>query len=143
MVIKVQKRDKTKEDFNLEKIKTAVFKALTATKKGNGDKSQKIANKVKSLLDRRFKEDEIPTVEQIQDIVEEALILEDEIEAAKAYILYREQRRRIREQEEVSEEAVDRVDDYLEKLDWEVRENSNMTFSLQGMNHYGVSYIYC
>ena len=141
MVIKVQKRDKTKEDFNLEKIKTAVFKALTATKKGNGDKSQKIANKVKSLLDRRFKEDEIPTVEQIQDIVEEALMLEDEIEAAKAYILYREQRRRIREQEEVSEEAVDRVDDYLEKLDWEVRENSNMTFSLQGMNHYGVSYI--
>lgn len=59
MVIKVQKRDKTKEDFNLEKIKTAVFKALTATKKGNGDKSQKIANKVKSFLDRRFKEDEI------------------------------------------------------------------------------------
>ncbi|MDD3032542.1 MAG: ribonucleoside triphosphate reductase [Candidatus Pacebacteria bacterium] len=87
------------------------------------------------------KEEEVPTVEQIQDIVEEGLMLEDEVEAAKAYILYREQRRRVREQDKVSEEAVDRVDDYLEKLDWEVRENSNMTFSLQGMNHYTVSYI--
>jgi len=141
MVIKVQKRDKTKEDFNIEKIRIAIWKALTATKQGNGEKSQKIADKVNQLINIRFKEEEIPTVEQIQDIVEEALILEDEIEAAKAYILYREQRRRIREQEIVSEEAVDRIDNYLEKLDWEVRENSNMTFSLQGMNHYGVSYI--
>ncbi len=141
MVTKVQKRDKTKEDFNTEKIRIAIWKALTATKQGNGEKSQKVAEKVNQLVNIRFKEDEIPTVEQIQDIVEEALILEDEVEAAKAYILYREQRRRIREQEVASEQAVDRVDDYLEKLDWEVRENSNMTFSLQGMNHYGVSYI--
>ena len=141
MVTKVQKRDKTKEDFNIEKIRIAIWKALTATKQGNGEKSKKIADKVNQLISIRFKEEEIPTVEQIQDIVEEALILEDEVEAAKAYILYREQRRRIREQEIVSEEAVDRIDNYLEKLDWEVRENSNMTFSLQGMNHYGVSYI--
>jgi len=141
MITKVQKRDKTKEDFNIEKIRIAIWKALTATKQGNGEKSKKIADKVNQLISIRFKEEEIPTVEQIQDIVEEALILEDEVEAAKAYILYREQRRRIREQEIVSEEAVDRIDNYLEKLDWEVRENSNMTFSLQGMNHYGVSYI--
>ncbi len=141
MVTKVQKRDKTKEDFNLEKIRIAIWKALTATKQGNGGKSQKIAEKVNQLVNIRFREEEIPTVEQIQDIVEEALMSEDEAGAAKAYILYREQRRRIREQEVVSEEAVDRVDDYLEKIDWEVKENSNMTFSLQGMNHYGVSYI--
>ena len=141
MVNKVLKRDKTKESFNPEKVRIAVWKALTATKQGNGEKSQKIADKVTQLIDLRFKEEEVPTVEQVQDIVEEALMLEDEVEAAKAYILYREQRRRIREQDKVSEEAVDRVDDYLEKLDWEVRENSNMTFSLQGMNHYAVSYI--
>jgi len=92
-------------------------------------------------LNRRFKKEEIPDVEQIQDIVEEVLILEGEVEAAKAFILYREQRRRIREAQAISEEAVDRVDDYLDKMDWEVQENSNMTFSLQGLNHYGVSYI--
>jgi len=141
MVTKVLKRDKTKESFNAEKIRIAVWKALTATKQGNGEKSQKITDKVIQLIGIRFKEEEVPTVEQIQDIVEEGLMLEDEVEAAKAYILYREQRRRVREQDKVSEEAVDRVDDYLEKLDWEVRENSNMTFSLQGMNHYTVSYI--
>jgi len=141
MVIKIQKRNKSKEEFNIDKIKVAVWKALTATKQGNGDKSKKIAEKVEQLVGIRFKEDEIPTVEQIQDIVEESLILEDEVEAAKAYILYREQRRRIREQETISEEAVDRIDDYLAKLDWEVQENSNMAFSLQGMNHYGVTYI--
>jgi len=73
--------------------------------------------------------------------VEEVLILEGEVEAAKAFILYREQRRRIREAQAISEEAVDRVDDYLDKMDWEVQENSNMTFSLQGLNHYCVSYV--
>ena len=104
-------------------------------------KVQKIADKVNQLISIRFKEEEIPTVEQIQDIVEEALILEDEVEAAKAYILYREQRRRIREQEIVSEEAVDRIDNYLEKLDWEVRENSNMTFSSR--NEPLWRFIYC
>ena len=121
MVNKIQKRDKTKEDFNPAKIKMAVFKALTATEQGNGDKSEKISEKVSKLINIRFKEEEIPTVEQVQDIVEEALILEDEVEAARAYIIYREQRRKIREQEVVSEEAVDRVDDYLDKLDWEVQ----------------------
>jgi len=47
----------------------------------------------------------------------------------------------VREAAVVSEEAVERVDQYLEKLDWEVQENANMAFSLQGLNHYGVSYI--
>jgi len=73
--------------------------------------------------------------------VEEVLILAGLIDTAKAYILYREQRRRIREAALVSDEALDRVDKYLEKLDWEVQENANMAFSLQGLNHYAVSYI--
>ncbi|MFA5178458.1 MAG: ribonucleoside triphosphate reductase [Candidatus Paceibacterota bacterium] len=140
-ILKVEKRNKDIVDFNEEKIRNAVFKAITATKKGNGEKSKKISNKVLDILNRRFKSGEIPNVEQIQDIIEEVLILEGEVEPAKAFILYREQRRKIREAQSISEEAVDRVDDYLDKMDWEVQENSNMTFSLQGLNHYGVSYI--
>ena len=69
------------------------------------------------------------------------LVLNGLVETAKAYILYREQRKRIREAVTVSEEAVDRMDQYLGKLDWEVQENANMAFSLQGLNHYAVSYI--
>ncbi|KKL07236.1 hypothetical protein LCGC14_2588040, partial [marine sediment metagenome] len=102
---------------------------------------KKLTQEIIRILDRRFKKDEIPHVEQIQDIVEEVLILEGLVETAKAYILYREQRRRIREAVKVSEEAVDRIDKYLGKLDWEVQENANMAFSLQGLNRYGVSYI--
>ena len=138
---KVQKRDGTIVDFNEQKISNAIFKAITATGQGDGIKSKKLARQIVKILNRRFKKDEIPHVEQIQDIVEEILILNNLVETAKAYILYREQRRRIREVEAISEQAVDRIDDYLGRLDWEVQENANMAFSLQGLNRYGVSYI--
>jgi len=140
-ITKVLKRDGTIVDFDQERITQAIYKAITATGQGDGKLSKKLSDRVVEILNRRFKKDEIPTVEQIQDIIEEVLILENLVETAKAYILYREQRRRIREAIVVSEEAVDRIDQYLERLDWEVQENANMAFSLQGLNHYGVSYI--
>ncbi len=140
-ITKVQKRDGTIVDFDQSRISDAIFKAITATGQGDGKKSKRLSNKVVRILNRRFKENEIPTVEQIQDIIEEVLILEGLVDTAKAYILYREQRRRIREAVVVSEEAVERIDQYLGRLDWEVQENANMAFSLQGLNHYGVSYI--
>jgi len=137
----VKKRDGQIVDFDQSRIEDAIFKALTATAQGDGKKAKRLANKVVKILNRRFKKEEIPHVEQIQDVVEEVLIFEGLVETAKAYILYREQRRKIREAVKVSEEAVERIDQYLEKLDWEVQENANMAFSLQGLNHYGVSYI--
>jgi len=140
-ITKVQKRDGTIADFDQTRISDAIFKALTATGQGDGKKAKRLSDKVVKILNRRFKKDEIPHVEQIQDVVEEVLILEGLVKTAKAYILYREQRRKIREAVKVSEEAVERIDQYLEKLDWEVQENANMAFSLQGLNHYGVSYI--
>jgi ribonucleoside-triphosphate reductase (formate) len=140
-IIKVKKRDGIVVDFDQSKITKAIFKAITVTGRGNGNQSQKLSDKVVQILGRRFKKDEIPNVEQIQDIVEEILISEGLAETAKAYILYREQRRKIREAVTISEEAVERMDQYLEKLDWEVQENANMAFSLQGLNHYSVSYI--
>jgi len=140
-ITKVKKRDGTIVDFDQIRILDAIFKALTATGQGDGKKAKRLSDKVVKILNRRFKKDEIPHVEQIQDIIEEVLILEGLVKAAKAYILYREQRRKIREAVKFSEEAVERIDQYLEKLDWEVQENANMAFSLQGLNHYGVSYI--
>jgi ribonucleoside-triphosphate reductase len=140
-ITKVEKRDGSIVPFDPERIRDAFFKALTATNEGDGKRAQKLTKKVIEILNRRFKKDEIPHVEQIQDIIEEILILEGLVETAKAYILYREQRRRIREAIMISEESVDRVDQYLEKLDWEVQENANMTFSLQGLNHYSTAYV--
>jgi len=140
-ITKVKKRDGEIVEFDQARIEEAIFKALTSSGQGDGKRAKKVSKRVVQILNRRFKKTEIPQVEQIQDIVEEVLILENLVEAAKAYILYREQRRRIREATMVAEEAVDRIDQYLEKLDWEVQENANMAFSLQGLNHYGVSYI--
>jgi ribonucleoside-triphosphate reductase len=137
----VIKRDGSTVPFDQERITQAIFKAITSVNQGDGEKAKEISDKVVALLNRRFKNGNIPTVEQIQDIIEEVLILEGLVETAKSFILYREQRRKIREAVLASEEAVDRIDQYLEKLDWEVQENANMTFSLQGLNHYGVSYI--
>lgn len=138
---KVKKRDGRLADFDAARITSAIYKAITATGQGDGAKSNQVTEKVIKIFNRRFHEGDVATVEQIQDIVEEVLILEGLVDTAKSYILYREQRRRVREASVVSEEAVERVDQYLEKLDWEVQENANMAFSLQGLNHYGVSYI--
>jgi ribonucleoside-triphosphate reductase len=138
---KVQRRDGSIVAFDSQKIQKAIFKALTSTGEADGEKSEELAQKIVDILNRRFKKDGVPQIEQIQDIVEEVLILEGLVKTAKAYILYRAQRRSIREAVDIFEAGVDRLDQYLEKLDWEVQENANMAFSLQGLNHYGVSYL--
>ncbi|MEK7071706.1 MAG: ribonucleoside triphosphate reductase, partial [Patescibacteria group bacterium] len=139
MITKVQKRDGSIVDFDQERITSAIHKAITATGQGNGVKSKKLSDKVAKILNRRFKKDEIPQVEQIQDIVEEVLILENFVEPAKAYILYRDQRRKIREAVGLIDESVEMVDKYIQELDWQVKENANMAYSLQGLNHYVTS----
>ncbi len=137
--IKIEKRSWKLVDFNPEKIKKAVHKALTASGQGDGPESAKLTDKVVNLIKKRFKKEESIKVEEIQDIVEEALILENYIDTAKAYILYREQHRRIREATTTIDEALDMVDNYIKDADWQVRENSNMGYSLQGLHHYLVA----
>jgi len=138
---KIQKRDGRVVSFDQQKIEQAVHKAIVAANQGDGKESVRVADRVVKLLNRRFKKEEVPTIEQIQDIVEESLILEDLVDTAKAYILYREQRRAIREAAKVSDESSEKIDSYLKELDWQVKENANMTFSLQGLNQYVGSYI--
>lgn len=139
MLKEIKKRDGRIVEFEQEKITQAISKALTASDQGDGEKAKKISDKVVALTQRRFRKTEIPTVEEIQDIVEEVLILEDYAETAKAYILYREQRRKIREASTAIDEAVKMVDKYISELDWQVKENANMAYSLQGLNHYVTS----
>ena len=138
---KVQKRDGSIVDFDSERIASVVFKALTATNEGNGNRTKKLVEKIVKILNLRFKEGVILHVEQIQDIVEEVLILEGLVETAKAYILYREQRRRIRESATKMDEASEAIDKYIQELDWQVKENANMTYSLQGLNQFTVSFV--
>ncbi|MDD5433171.1 MAG: ribonucleoside triphosphate reductase [Candidatus Pacebacteria bacterium] len=136
---KIRKRDGTLAEFEQKKITLAIAKAMEASGQENREISQIVSDKVVQLLERRFREEQIPEVEQIQDIIEEVLILEEQVEAAKAFILYREQRRQIREAEVISDEAVEIFDKYISEMDWQVKENANMAYSLQGLNHYAVS----
>ncbi|MGE4554671.1 MAG: ribonucleoside triphosphate reductase [Candidatus Paceibacterota bacterium] len=137
----IQKRTGEIVPFRKKKIEEAIYKALTSTGSGGRRLAQQLANKVTKLLNKRFKKGEIPQVEQIQDIVEEVLMLENLTEAAKAYILYREQRRKIREAKIAVEEGISLIDEYLAENSWEIKENSNMAFSLQGLNHYVSAYV--
>ncbi|MBI4837133.1 MAG: ribonucleoside triphosphate reductase [Candidatus Portnoybacteria bacterium] len=138
-ITQIQKRDGQLVDFDREKIVSAIHKALTATTKKDGREARQLSNKVVELLNRRFKKGEIFKVEEIQDIIEEVLILEGYAETAKAFILYREQRRRIREATTAIDESLQMVDQYIQELDWEIKENANMAYSLQGLNNYVTS----
>ena len=89
-----------------------------------------------SVLNRKYKADYIPNIEEIQDLVEKVLMLMDFDETAKAYILYRDKRAKIRDTESSLSDAVDLIDGYIKEIDWQVKENANMAYSLQGLNNY-------
>ncbi|MEK9153334.1 MAG: anaerobic ribonucleoside-triphosphate reductase, partial [Patescibacteria group bacterium] len=138
-IAKVKKRDGSIADFEQERITKAIYKALTVADEGDEKTAEKVSDRVVKVINRRFSKREIPEVEQIQDIVEEVLMLEDLIQTAKNYIIYREQRRRMRETETIYDEAVEIYDKYINEIDWQVKENANMSYSLQGLNNYGVA----
>jgi len=110
-------RDGLINKFDLQKIRNAIFKAFTTTDEGNEESTDKVLEKVVFILNKRFNDKELPSIENIQDIVEESLMLLNYVETAKNYILYREQRRRIRESKIATDEAVDIIDEYLRDLD--------------------------
>ncbi|MCM8833462.1 MAG: ATP cone domain-containing protein, partial [Candidatus Omnitrophica bacterium] len=133
MFKEIIKRDGRIVDFDSSKITNAIFKAGHATGEFGMDIAKKLTIKVLDLATEIIK-NKIPTVEEIQDIVEEVLLNSPYKRTAKAYIIYREQHARIREI--TTKASVDLVDQYLKQSDWRVKENSNMGFSLQGLNNY-------
>lgn len=134
MFKKIKKRDGRIVKFNPEKIVQAIKKAGLATGEFKEKVARKLALRVLNLAQQTISRKTIPTVENIQDIVEEILLSSPYRKTAKNYIIYRDQHAKIREI--TSRASVDLIDQYLKKLDWQVNENSNMTFSLQGLNYY-------
>ncbi|MEM2971107.1 MAG: ribonucleoside triphosphate reductase [Candidatus Bathyarchaeia archaeon] len=131
----VRKRDGRLEAFDQERITNAIWKAAKAVGGKDRELAKKLSDQVVAELVRRFGEDGVPTVEEIQDVVEKILIENGHARTAKAYILYRKQHQDLRELAALLSSA-DLVDQYLEVEDWRVRENSNMSYSLQGLNNY-------
>ena len=137
-VTKIKKRDGRIVPFEVEKIATAIFKAAQAV--GGRDRllARSLALKVASLLNEQFDGHTVPNVEQVQDFVEKVLIEEGHAKTAKAFILYRDQHARLRDLRKFID-SDQLIEGYLSQLDWRVRENSNMTFSLQGLNNHVAS----
>ena len=129
----IRKRDGRIVPFDAEKITRALLKAGRATGEFSEDVARVLTTRVLGLAQVMLGV-ETPGVEEVQDLVEDVLLTSPFKKTAKAYILYRDQHARIREM--ISKADVDLIDNYLEKLDWKVRENSNMSYSLQGLNNY-------
>ncbi len=133
MHTKIRKRDGRYVKFNTDKITNAIEKAGVATGEFDEKKARSLTIRVLNLAEKVFG-DKIMGVEDVQDIVEEVLLSSPYRKTAKAYIIYRDQHARLREIANKME--VDLVDQYLKKIDWKINENSNMCYSLQGLNNY-------
>ena len=129
----VQKRDGRMAPFDFEKIRAAILKAGKATGEFGTETARQLALRVLNLAHMTWTTTS-PSVEQVQDLVEEVLLTSPFKKTAKAYILYRDQHARLREMMQKAD--VDLIDNYLNQLDWKVQENSNMSYSLQGLNNY-------
>jgi anaerobic ribonucleoside-triphosphate reductase len=133
MFQKIKKRDGRCLAFDSSKITEAITKAGAATGEFDKREAKKLTLRVLTLA-HEMNLGPVPEVEEIQDIVEKVLLNSPYYKTAKAYILYREQHAQIRNI--VSKAGVDLVEKYLLKTDWKVKENSNMCYSLQGLNNY-------
>lgn len=129
---KIQKRNGAIVDFEIGKIKNAIVKAAEVVGQLDPLVPETLVKEVEIELEEKYS-DQIPTVEQIQDVVEDVLIRYDYADMAKAYILYREKRREVREDKNVVIEVEKTVADYLNRADWRVNANSNQGYSLGGL----------
>jgi len=129
----IKKRDGRIVEFDSSKITAAIAKAGQATGEFGNREARKLTLRVLTLA-HELRLGSQPEVEEVQDIVEHVLLDSPYPTTAKAYIIYREQHAQIRS---ITTKAnVDLVDHYIQRLDWKIKENSNMCYSLQGLNNY-------
>jgi ribonucleoside-triphosphate reductase len=133
MLSKVRKRDGKEVDFDQEKITTAIWAAAQAVGGTDREMAKVISDRVVAMLEEKFGGVTVPTVEQIQDIVEKVLVEEGHYKTAKAYILYREKHKKIRETKNLIVDVTSTIGEYLNQTDWRVKENANEAFSFSGL----------
>ena len=132
-MFQVIKRDGSKADFTLTKINDAIMKAFTATQMSyNNDIIDLLALRVTADFQKKVENSEIH-VEDIQDSVERVLGQAGYEEEAKAYILYRKQREKMRTMKSTILDYKDVVNSYVKVEDWRVKENSTVTYSVGGL----------
>ena len=128
----VTKRDGTLAPFDSSRIYNAILKAGTSTNEFGEQEAWLLTAKVLKVMEHKFNES-LPTIEQIQDIVEQVLISDNYFNTAKAYILYRDQRNRMRSDKKIMVDVESSINEYLERLDWRVNANANQGYSNGGL----------
>jgi len=135
LVTRIKKRDGTIVDFVQDKITKAIYKAMESHGVIDHGAAKNISDIVTFMLEDKFGGYTIPSVEQIQDIVEMVLMKQGYHEIAKSYILYREKHKGIREARKTGINLERLIKDYINDMDWKIRENSNEgAMSFSGLN---------
>ncbi|AJY68348.1 ribonucleoside-triphosphate reductase [Geobacter sulfurreducens] len=130
--IHVIRRDGLTMPFDETKIQGAILKAGRATGEFDDEEAGLLTRQVLKVLRHRFP-DAVPQVEQIQDIVEQALISANHFATLRAYAVYREQRTKLRQDKKTVVDVATSVNEYLDQSDWRVSANANQGYSLGGL----------
>lgn len=135
MFKEIVKRDGKRESFNPEKITRAIYSAALACGGSDFSRAEKLCQQVLQLAEEKYS-GKTPDVEGIQDLVEKVLIENGHAQTAKAYILYREKRKRARELNALINATIEMFTNYLGDKDWQIQENANTQKSINGLNNY-------
>jgi len=134
-VSRIKKRDGSTVDFVQDKITNAIRKAMEAHDVRDERAAQSISDIATFMLEDKFAGYTVPSVEQIQDIVEMVLMKQGYHDIAKSYILYRERHKDIREARKIGINLERLIKDYINDVDWKIKENSNEgVMSFSGLN---------
>ncbi len=146
----IVKRDGTLIEFNGDKIYNAILRAGETTGEFDQDDAWLLTAQVMKILSHKF-DVSLPSIEDIQDVVEQVLITSNYIKTSKAYILYRDKRDQMRKVNKTMVDVESSVNEYLENLDWRIKENANQGYSNGGLilnisgkvtANYWLSYVY-
>lgn len=129
----IKKRDGTIVEFVKEKIANAIYNAADSVGGKDKNLAEKLADKVTTILEFKYDNKNVPSVENVQDIVEKVLVKTGHAKTAKAYILHRKKHESFRRSKGTFIEVKNAMNEYLKKTDWRVYENSNSDYSFSGL----------
>ncbi len=128
----VTKRDGSPVPFDIEKIISAIQRAGLATGEYGSDEARLLGAQVLKILSHKYGGRPLP-IEEIQDVVEHVLIAVNHLDTARAYIVYRDSRRKLRQDRKTLVDVASSVNEYLDRQDWRVNANANQGYSLGGL----------
>jgi len=130
---RVIKRDGEEVSFDASKIESAILRAGQDTGEFGALEASLLTAQVIKVLAHRYDNGHVPDIEGIQDVVEQTLISANHFETARSYIVYREQRAKLRADRRTLVDVASSINEYLDRSDWRVAANANQGYSLGGL----------